>query len=261
MRLHEQHRASAARRRSPTTRRRRAAACAICWRIARRASRSRSWARPPTGARCSSCCETTAGRRGAARHPHARNGRHRGRPAPAEAGRAAVGDLHHRLRRLCVEGVRAARGGLPAQADPAAAAVRRAVARARDHAAQSGRAAAADSGGAPPSFRAGARARGAGSGGQNSLHARRAEICDHPHGASASTCWRNRSPGWSRSFANSFVRIHRSCLVARDYIESFERLADEEGGEGQWVVKLRGLDERLPVSRRQQHVMKEFGRL
>ena len=63
-----------------------------------------------------------------------------------------------------------------------------------------------------------------------------------------------------QEFHEKFVRIHRSCLVARDHIESFER-GGEEGGESGWVVKLRGLDERLQVSRRQQHVMKEFGRL
>ena len=55
-----------------------------------------------------------------------------------------------------------------------------------------------------------------------------------------------------QEFAARFVRIHRSCLVARDYVESFERQSEGET-EGQWVVKLRGLDERLAVSRRQQH--------
>jgi two-component system response regulator AlgR len=63
-----------------------------------------------------------------------------------------------------------------------------------------------------------------------------------------------------QEFRDRFVRIHRSCLVARDHIDRFERGADENG-EGGWVVVLRGLEERLPVSRRQQHVMKEFGRL
>jgi len=57
-------------------------------------------------------------------------------------------------------------------------------------------------------------------------------------------------------FAERFVRIHRSCLVAREHIDRFERVA-EEGG---WRVLLRGLNERLPVSRRQQHVIKEFAR-
>jgi two-component system response regulator AlgR len=63
-----------------------------------------------------------------------------------------------------------------------------------------------------------------------------------------------------QEFRDRFVRIHRSCLVARDHIDRFERGADENG-EGGWVVVLRGLEEQLPVSRRQQHVMKEFGRL
>ena len=63
-----------------------------------------------------------------------------------------------------------------------------------------------------------------------------------------------------QEFRDQFVRIHRSCLVARDHVESFER-GGEGGAESGWVVKLRGLDERLPVSRRQQHVIKEFGRI
>jgi two-component system, LytTR family, response regulator AlgR len=63
-----------------------------------------------------------------------------------------------------------------------------------------------------------------------------------------------------QEFRDKFVRIHRSYLVSRDHIESFERGA-EGGAESGWVVKLRGLDERLPVSRRQQHVIKEFGRI
>src|SRR5690349_15509864 len=62
-----------------------------------------------------------------------------------------------------------------------------------------------------------------------------------------------------QEFSARFVRIHRSCLVARDYVEAFERQSEGEA-EGQWVVKLRGLEDRLPVSRRQQHVIKEFGR-
>jgi len=57
-------------------------------------------------------------------------------------------------------------------------------------------------------------------------------------------------------FGERFVRIHRSCLVARECIERFERTA-EEGG---WSVLLRGCAEPLPVSRRQQHVIREFAR-
>lgn len=58
-------------------------------------------------------------------------------------------------------------------------------------------------------------------------------------------------------FGSKFVRIHRNCLVSRDSIAGFER-ATINGGDGHWVVILRDVPERLPVSRRQQHVIKEF---
>jgi two-component system response regulator AlgR len=61
-----------------------------------------------------------------------------------------------------------------------------------------------------------------------------------------------------QEFADRFVRIHRNCLVARAAIRGFERVQDE--GEGHWVVILGGLEEKLAVSRRQQHVVREFGR-
>jgi two-component system, LytTR family, response regulator AlgR len=66
-----------------------------------------------------------------------------------------------------------------------------------------------------------------------------------------------------QEFAQRFVRIHRSCLVARDWIAGFQRVApgpatgEHEGGHG-WVVLLKGVSEKLPVSRRQQHIVKEF---
>jgi two-component system response regulator AlgR len=63
-----------------------------------------------------------------------------------------------------------------------------------------------------------------------------------------------------QEFGERFVRIHRSCLVAREYVDRFEREGDT-GSDGGWVVRLRGLEERLPVSRRQQHVIKDLGRL
>lgn len=62
-----------------------------------------------------------------------------------------------------------------------------------------------------------------------------------------------------QEFSSQFVRVHRSCLVARAHVTGFEKEA-AEGGESRWVVVLAGLDERLPVSRRQQHIVKEFGR-
>ena len=62
-----------------------------------------------------------------------------------------------------------------------------------------------------------------------------------------------------QEFAGRFTRIHRNCLVANAAIAGFERVA-EEGGEAHWVVLLRGLDERLAVSRRQQHIVRELGK-
>jgi two-component system, LytTR family, response regulator AlgR len=51
-------------------------------------------------------------------------------------------------------------------------------------------------------------------------------------------------------FGGRYLRIHRNCLARADLIESFERDADADG-EAQWIVTLRGRNERLPVSRRQ----------
>ena len=51
-------------------------------------------------------------------------------------------------------------------------------------------------------------------------------------------------------FASRFVRVHRNCLVAREAIAGFEKSAAEDG-ETHWSVLLAGLEEKLPVSRRQ----------
>lgn len=60
-----------------------------------------------------------------------------------------------------------------------------------------------------------------------------------------------------KEFVARFIRIHRNCLVAKEEIESFEKVGDE-GAESHWAVKLKGLEERLPISRRQQFIVKEF---
>lgn len=52
-----------------------------------------------------------------------------------------------------------------------------------------------------------------------------------------------------KEFSESFVRIHRNCLVARSAIRGFERSSD--GEDVNWQVVLEGIAERLPVSRRQ----------
>jgi len=62
-----------------------------------------------------------------------------------------------------------------------------------------------------------------------------------------------------QEYAERFVRVHRSCLVAKAAIQGFERAAGD-GGEGRWSVLLKHVEERIPVSRRQQHVVREVGR-
>lgn len=76
-----------------------------------------------------------------------------------------------------------------------------------------------------------------------------------------------------KEFAMRFVRIHRNCLVAKGAIEGFAKGAagmgseqdhaqkggDDAAGSAGWMVKLKGLDELLAISRRQQHIVKEFG--
>ncbi len=56
-------------------------------------------------------------------------------------------------------------------------------------------------------------------------------------------------------FREDFVRIHRNALVARKCIAGFEKDPQEEGG---WKVILEGSPEKLPISRRQQHIVKQY---
>ena len=60
-------------------------------------------------------------------------------------------------------------------------------------------------------------------------------------------------------FGPRFVRVHRNCLVARDAIRGFERRVSADG-DAHWEVLLRGVAEALPVSRRQQYIVREIGR-
>ena len=60
-----------------------------------------------------------------------------------------------------------------------------------------------------------------------------------------------------REFAARFVRIHRNCLVARAAIRGFER-APGEDEESHWLVVLDGVEERLPVSRRQWPLLRDL---
>ena len=54
-------------------------------------------------------------------------------------------------------------------------------------------------------------------------------------------------------FAASFVRIHRSVLVNAAYIDSLDKALDDK-----YVVRLRGRDDALPVSRRQVGDVKRY---
>jgi len=62
-------------------------------------------------------------------------------------------------------------------------------------------------------------------------------------------------------FSDVFVRVHRNALVARRAISGFERVESvgpgDSVGEPHWVVTLRNVPERLPVSRRQWPIVKE----
>jgi two-component system, LytTR family, response regulator AlgR len=62
-----------------------------------------------------------------------------------------------------------------------------------------------------------------------------------------------------KEFAVRFVRIHRNCLVAKTAIEGFEKGGEDSAESAGWMVRLKGLDELLAISRRQQHIVKEFG--
>jgi two-component system response regulator AlgR len=60
-------------------------------------------------------------------------------------------------------------------------------------------------------------------------------------------------------FGHRLVRVHRNCLVAREAIRGFERRVGDEG-DAHWEVLLKGIPETLPVSRRQQSIVREIGR-
>jgi two-component system, LytTR family, response regulator AlgR len=60
-------------------------------------------------------------------------------------------------------------------------------------------------------------------------------------------------------FSERFIRLHRSALVAKEAISGFEKSADEDA-ETQWQALLRGVPEKLPVSRRQWPLVKSYAK-
>ena len=61
-------------------------------------------------------------------------------------------------------------------------------------------------------------------------------------------------------FTGCFLRIHRNCLVAQDAVIGIERAAGERETDIVWQVILRGIDERIPISRRQWPMIKNMFR-
>lgn len=59
-------------------------------------------------------------------------------------------------------------------------------------------------------------------------------------------------------FSERFIRLHRSALAAKDALAGFEKTHDAEGEH--WLALLRGIPEKLPVSRRQWALVKEFAK-
>lgn len=58
-------------------------------------------------------------------------------------------------------------------------------------------------------------------------------------------------------FGDRFLRIHRNCLVSKDLVEQVGKLSGSDEGH---FVRLRGLDEALPVSRRQYSLLRDLFR-
>jgi len=57
-----------------------------------------------------------------------------------------------------------------------------------------------------------------------------------------------------KEFPDEFLRIHRNCLIPRAKLRGFERNRMEESG---WIAIVDGLEEKLPVSRRQWAAIRE----
>jgi two-component system response regulator AlgR len=62
-----------------------------------------------------------------------------------------------------------------------------------------------------------------------------------------------------QEFSVRFIRLHRSTLVAKEAISGFEKNASDDA-ETQWQALLRGIAEKLPVSRRQWPLVKSYAR-
>ena len=60
-------------------------------------------------------------------------------------------------------------------------------------------------------------------------------------------------------FSERLIRLHRSVLVAKDAIAGFEKSSADDA-DAQWQALLRGIEEKLPVSRRQWPLVKSYAK-
>jgi two-component system response regulator AlgR len=59
-----------------------------------------------------------------------------------------------------------------------------------------------------------------------------------------------------QEFSDTFIRLHRNCLVASNYISGFEKRSVDDHHDKQWVALLKNVPETITVSRRQQHLIR-----
>ena len=57
-------------------------------------------------------------------------------------------------------------------------------------------------------------------------------------------------------FGERFIRLHRNCLVAPQFITGYEKRLNDDN-EQQWVAMLKDVPETIAISRRQQHLVKQ----
>jgi two-component system, LytTR family, response regulator AlgR len=57
-------------------------------------------------------------------------------------------------------------------------------------------------------------------------------------------------------FGERFIRLHRNCLVAPQFITGYEKRQNDDN-EQQWVALLKNIPETIAISRRQQHLVKQ----
>ena len=57
-------------------------------------------------------------------------------------------------------------------------------------------------------------------------------------------------------FGERFLRLHRNCLVAPPFIAGYEKQLNQDN-EAQWVALLKGINETVTISRRQQQLVRQ----